>query len=64
MVECSCVNCAHVRIVPATESYRGRGEIGGSVSVLSAGVYTATLSVIINKVKKGRCAPHTLASQG
>jgi hypothetical protein len=46
------------------ELYRGRVEIGGNVSALSAGAYTTTLYVIIDRVKGGGRAPLTLTGLG
>jgi hypothetical protein len=34
-------------------SFRGREEIGESVSALSAGAYTTTLLVMVDRVKGG-----------
>ncbi len=44
----------------AQSTYRGRVETGGGDSVLSAGVYTTTLQVMVDIVKEGRCGapPH------
>jgi hypothetical protein len=45
--------------------HRDRDEMGGvCVSALSAGAYTATLYVIVNKMKGGGCASPTLTSLG
>jgi hypothetical protein len=38
-------------------TYRGRVEIGGSVSALSAGMYTITLYMMVGTVKGGGRAP-------
>jgi hypothetical protein len=48
-------------------TYRGRDEIGGvylGLSALSAGAYTATLDVVVIRLKGVGRAPPTLASQG
>jgi hypothetical protein len=45
-------------------TYRGRDENKGSVSALSAGVHTATLYVMVTKVKGGGGAPPSPSSQG
>jgi hypothetical protein len=39
--------------LPPQSTYRGRGEIGGIVSALSAGAYTVTLYVMVDRVKGG-----------
>ncbi len=46
-----CIEGAHHRV------HRGRYDIKGSVSVLSAGAYTATLDVMVNIVKGGGRVP-------
>jgi hypothetical protein len=38
---------------------KGRGEIGGVVSALSAGAYATTLLVMVDRVKGGGRAPLT-----
>jgi hypothetical protein len=44
-------------------TYRGRNELG-SVSALSVGAFTATLYVMVTRVKEAGRAPPILTSQG
>ncbi len=46
----------HGQKVPQS-TYRGRVDIGRSVSALTAGGYTITLYVLVDIVKRGRGAP-------
>jgi hypothetical protein len=58
--QASLKNCQ--RVVEPQSAYRGRGEIGGSVSLLSAGAFTTTLYVMVDIVKgAGRAPPHSPA---
>ncbi len=45
-------------------TFRGRVEIGGSVSALSAGAYITNLYVMVDIVKWGERAPPTLTRLG
>ncbi len=48
----------------AQSTYRGRGEVEGGVSALTAGASTTTLLVMVDRVKGGERATPTLTRLG
>jgi hypothetical protein len=64
MFLCSKGTVAGVLYVCPQSTYRGRVEIGGCISALSASVYTTTFLVMVDRVKRGGPATPTFSSLG